>query len=352
VGQTLTTGGHHIESPADLETASATIRRSSLPRPCGLEQTAFSPPGYKIIAHEKPGKRHTWAPRSHHGYLLGFAMHHYRCQNVYILSTARKRIQDTLEFFPHNYQMPQLLSTKILIMAAKDMTDALQNPHLEVPFSRIRDDTISALADLAAIFRLKLRQTPPPTLPATPPQVTQCPHLAESSNSILASTMPILRQTRSHKTILTRDIAHAPLPPRVVTPRTLNPSPPRVPTRSQRLFPRNLSQNDFCGMETFHMAIALGDNHWYQQHQANAIIHPFTKKEMEYMALMKDPRLQPLWTRGFGNECGRLFQGIQDITVTDTCFSIKLTNIPKDRKITYGKIVCHYKTHKKRNMSG
>jgi hypothetical protein len=88
------------------------------------------------------------------------------------------------------------------------------------------------------------------------------------------------------------------------------------------------------------MAIALGNNHWSQQHQANAVIHPVTGKEMEYMALMKDPRLQPLWKRGFGNKRGHLFQGIRDIPGTDTCFFIKLTNVPKDRKITYGKIVC------------
>jgi hypothetical protein len=100
-------------------------------------------------------------------------------------------------------------------------------------------------------------------------------------------------------------------------------------------------------MSTAHIAIALGHNHWSQQHQANAVIHPVTGKEMEYSALMKDPRLQPLWTRGFGNECGRLFQGIRDIPGTDTCFFIKLTNIPKDRKITYGKTVCDYKPHKK-----
>jgi hypothetical protein len=68
---------------------------------------------------------------------------------------------------------------------------------------------------------------------------------------------------------------------------------------------------------------------------------------MEYPALMKNPQLQPLWKRGFGNECGCLFQGIWDIPGTDTCFFIKLTNIPKDRKITYGKIVCDYKPHKK-----
>jgi hypothetical protein len=220
------------------------------------------------------------------------------------------------------------------------MTDALQYPHPEVPFARVGDDTISALDDLAAIFKLKLRQTPPPTLPAAPATVKQRTCLAKSSNPILASPMPLPRQTRSQTTIHTQDITNSPLPPRVVTPRTLSLSPPRVPPRSQRLSPRNLSQNDFCGMDTSHMTIALGSNHWSQQHLANAVIHPITGKEMEYMALMKDAHLQPLWKRGFGNECGRLFQGIWDIPGTDTCFFIKLTNIPKDRKITYGKIVC------------
>jgi hypothetical protein len=157
----------------------------------GYNKTAFAPPGCKIIAHEKPGKRRTWAPHGQHGYSLGPAMHHYRCQNVYISSTTSERIVDTLEFFPHNYQMPQLLSTDRLIMAAKDITDALQNTHPEVPFAHVGDDTISALAELAAIFKLKLHQTPPPTLPAAPPKVTQIPCLAESSNPILASPMPL-----------------------------------------------------------------------------------------------------------------------------------------------------------------
>jgi hypothetical protein len=100
-------------------------------------------------------------------------------------------------------------------------------------------------------------------------------------------------------------------------------------------------------MDTAHTAIALGDNHWSRQYLANAIIHPVTGKEMEYTALMKDPQLKPLWTRGFVNKCGRLFQGIRDIAGTDTCFFIKLTDIPQDRKITYGKIFCDYKPHKK-----
>jgi hypothetical protein len=65
------------------------------------------------------------------------------------------------------------------------------------------------------------------------------------------------------------------------------------------------------------------------------------------MALIKDPYLQPLWKSGFSNEAGRLFQGIHDIPGTNTCFFVELKNIPKDRKITYGKIICDYKPHKK-----
>jgi predicted RNase H-like nuclease len=83
-------------------------------------------------------------------------MHHYRCQNVYISSTASERIVDTLEFFQHNYHIPQLSSTDRFIVAAKDMNDVLQNTHPEVPFARVGDDTISALAELAAIFKFKL----------------------------------------------------------------------------------------------------------------------------------------------------------------------------------------------------
>jgi hypothetical protein len=193
-------------------------------------------------------------------------------------------------------------------MAAKDMTNAFQNPHPEVPFASVGDDTVKALADLAAIFKLKSQLAPSLATNASPVTVVQRPSLIPSSTQISNSPMPNRRQTRSQTTIHTPDIPDRPLPPRVVTPRTPRHSPPRVPTGSRQLSPRNLSQDEFCRMDTSHMAIDLGNNYWSQRHHANAVIHPFTCKEMEYLALMKDPRLQPLWTRGFGNECGRLFQ--------------------------------------------
>jgi hypothetical protein len=241
-------------------------------------KTAFAPPGCKIIAHEKPGKRRTWDPHGQHGYSLGPAMHHYRCQNVYISTTASKRIVDTLKFFPHNYQMPQLSSTDRLLMAAKDMTDAFQNPHPDVPFASVGDDTIAALVDLAAIFKLKLQHAPSPETRASPAKIVPRPSLIPSPTQIVNSPIPNRRQARSQTTIHTQNIPDVSLPPRVVTPRSLRESPPRVPSGSQRLSPHNLSQDDFCGMDSSHMAIALGNNHLSQRHHANAVIHPATGK--------------------------------------------------------------------------
>jgi hypothetical protein len=231
-------------------------------------------------------------------------------QNVYILTTASERIVDTLKFSPHNYQMPRLSSTYRLIMEANDMTDALQNPHPDVPFTQVGDDTILALTALAETFKLKLHKVQAPARQVASPKVALRPFLAESSHPMLSSPMPLPHQKISHTTIYAQDIANAPLLPRVVTPVTCTSPPPRVPTRTENLSPRNLSQYAFYDMDTAHMAIALGNHHWSQQHQANEVFHPVTGKEMDYTALMKDPRLQPLWKRGFENECGRLFQGI------------------------------------------
>jgi hypothetical protein len=78
----------------------------------------------------------------------------------------------------------------------------------------------------------------------------------------------------------------------------------------------------------------------------NSFIHPVTSKEMQYKDLMKDPELGPLFEIGLSNKLGRICQGIRDIDETNTAFFVDLANIPKDRKITYGKLVCDFKPNK------
>jgi hypothetical protein len=92
--------------------------------------------------------------------------------------------------------------------------------------------------------------------------------------------------------------------------------------------------------------IALGESHWTKTQMMNSVIHPITGKEMQYKDLMKDPDLGPLFEIGLTNELGRICQGIRDIAGTNTAFFIDLTSIPKDRKITYDKLVCDFKPNK------
>jgi hypothetical protein len=81
----------------------------------------------------------------------------------------------------------------------------------------------------------------------------------------------------------------------------------------------------------------------------NSVIHPSTVKEIQYKDLMKDPDLGPSFEIGLSNELGRIYQGIRDIAGTDTAFFIDLKSIPKNRKITYGKLVCNFKPNKNEN---
>jgi hypothetical protein len=143
----------------------------------------------------------------------------------------------------------------------------------------VGDDTISAITSVANIFKLKFGKVHIPIIPAPPVKVTPQTCLAESSNPILTSPLPPPRQTRSQTTIHSRDITNAPLLLRVVTSMMSHPSPPRVPRSSQNISPRNLSQDDFCGIDTSHMANALVDHHRSQAHKANAFIHPSPVKE-------------------------------------------------------------------------
>jgi hypothetical protein len=134
--------------------------------------------------------------------------------------------------------------------------------------------------------------------------------------------------------------------PRVVTPKTRTAAPLTVPERARNLAPRNLIQSDLWDMGSSNKAIHLGNNHLTKAPMMNAVLHMASGKEMQYKDIMQHPTLGPKYKTGFVNELGNLCQGIRDIKVTNTWFFVELSNIPKDQKITYGKLVCDHKPNK------
>jgi hypothetical protein len=227
------------------------------------------------------------------------------------------------------------------------MTDALQSPHPEVPFARVGYDTISALAALAAIFKLKLCQTQPPTLLAVPPTVTQRTCLAESSNPILDYPMPLPRQTRSQTTIHTQEVTNAPLPPRVVTPSKLNPSPLRVPfslaeTFSPQPVPKRLLRNGHCPhghrpRKQQLVSAAPSKRHHPPRHRERNGING-TYEGPPFTTTLDTRIWQRMWTP-IPRHSGHSWH--------QHMFLYQTHKHLNDRKITYSKIVCDFKPHKK-----
>jgi hypothetical protein len=241
---------------------------------------AFAPPGCKIIVHEKPVKRRTWAPHGQHGYSLGPAMHRYRCQNLYISSTASERIVDTLEFFPHNSPMPQLSSTYRLIMAANNMTNALKHPHPEVTFAHVKDDTKNSINTAGGDFKKQISKTQVTrthsfAYQGRRKQKTFCFNTANSNFSHAASVSNKVTQTNPHDSnnrhAITSEGDHT---------NDGSGSISEGATALTKSFSKKFVTRSFLERtETANMAIALGKNHWSQQHFANTVVHPVTGKQ-------------------------------------------------------------------------
>jgi hypothetical protein len=112
----------------------------------------MAPPGTRIIAHETPGRRKTWAPHGQDGWYIGPALEHYRCYPVYITKTRSSRIVETVEFYPHQLKIPFPSSSDLSTQAATELTHALLNPQPAGPFCQVGNEQAIAPRKLATIF--------------------------------------------------------------------------------------------------------------------------------------------------------------------------------------------------------
>jgi hypothetical protein len=119
----------------------------------------MAPPGTRIMAHETPNRRRTWAPHGQDGWYIGPALEHYRCYTVYITKTRGERVVETVEFFPENFKLPFPSARDLATKAAADLTHALLHPQPAGPFCKVGDEQKLALKSLADIFEGATRQT-------------------------------------------------------------------------------------------------------------------------------------------------------------------------------------------------
>ena len=70
---------------------------------------------------------------------------------------------------------------------------------------------------------------------------------------------------------------------------------------------------------------------------------------LQYRHLIKRKEYREVWSRSYGNELGRLAQGLPGrVEGTNTLYFILKSEVPSDRfkDVTYGQIVCNYRAEK------
>ena len=311
-----------------------------------FNRTPIGPLGTKLLIHEKPAVRESWAPHGVPGWYIGNAPNHYRCYRVFANDTSAERTADTLEWFPSHVPMPKTASIDAARAAASDLVGAIQTPALATPLCGIDTTTLAALRDLADIFSNVTQQSPDePTSPkptsslprvAPLPRVTPLPRVPHPSLSPMGDTYaartmnPGQRRRRQAQQAPTAANG-PPIMPQVLP--TVRPNAPPHPynTRLQQRLSHRLAH--FAANPTPPVA--------------NAVLDPKTGANLSYRQLLNGPNAKT-WIEGCANEIGRLAQGRANtsITGTNTIHFIKHTDLPPGRKATYVRIVVDIRPQK------
>ena len=290
-----------------------------------FDSTPMGPIGCRVIAHETPDQRKTWAPHAIDGFYLGPATEHYRCHRIYVPQSKSERIVETIQFYPKMCETPTLSTQENTVIAAHTLADALSKPNAT---NDLDLKTMAAIKQLAGIFKHKIAKIEP-----SPAQSTT--HMQPSST---LSTNDI-----SSPRVQVQGIKPIPTP----TPRVLANNHSTIPTVIEA-FPDEFdtSEEQEPGNDLLRHRYPT---RYQLSQQANAIISA-EGKAMEYRDLIKDPATSDIWANSMCNEIGRLAQGRKatGLKGTNTFKFIPFHEIPQDRKkdITYAQIVVDYRPQK------
>ena len=293
--------------------------------PFNYDATPLAPPGCKTIAFESPQCRQSFAPHGIPAWYIGPTLEHYRCYKVYVPKTRAERVCDTVSFHPHLCKTPVLQPLEQAIIKANKLTTALQNLEKNPSSTHIQQNTtVQALEQLSNIFRAKiqnlnnLRKIPrvftTSKIPLSHPKVLHptTPHVIQTPTPTTQTLQLIPADTEDEQPQLnTRQICD---------------SPPTIPRRHKYNTRLNAAKPS-----------------------VNSLIEQESGKSLEYRQLIQHPKHKHVWNKSMSNEIGRLTQGNDRVSGTNTMFFILYDNIPQHRRkdVTYAKIVVDYKPHKK-----
>ena len=298
--------------------------------------TPMAPPGTKVLVHEKPGNRKTWAGHGTEGWYIGPSLEHYRCYKCYMPTTHAERNADTVEFFPSTTPFPQVSTDDYLRQAATDILNILQAPKQTIPTLTYGSPTTNAYIHLAQILK-RATVKPANVHPQLPEKLTAA-------------------EPRVVKQLPTKNAIQTVPPPRVAKKIHQHPLITQRRNLLTKLRPTKRRINQLLQQavqaRTGWQAQSTQEINHTPQNWACPVFHPTTGHKQSLDILLKSED-KTTWFTSLTNEIGRLSQGIgknrpvkDRIKGTNTIFFVHKTQIPCKAKITYANFICDLKPHK------
>ena len=321
----------------------------------------FAPLGCSVQTHVRPDDRRTWDARSDAGFSLGTSMEHHRCYRVYITKTRSTRISDTVTFQHQYITNPTLSPESRVIAAAQQLTAALKGSITTGHETAVAITTVSELfariaaakktASAARDQRYKLMSHPAAHTPTHLPRVvTPFPRVAAPEPRVVSPPKADCRVSRTPEDCrVGRNIVasrHTPAPNYISQDDVDDHPPHRYPTRSTT---RSIMQEAMLScIDLPNPNFVPTAEHMSRRKQpmtgfcelANSVVGP-NGDLLEYRHLIANPSTRETWSHSYGNELGRLAQGMPGRnTGTSTIIFIPRDAVPRDRAkdVTYGLI--------------
>eukprot|EP00804_Cyclotella_cryptica_P018372 CCRYP_015481-RA/>CCRYP_015481-RA protein AED:0.17 eAED:0.17 QI:0/0/0/1/1/1/2/0/862 len=357
-----------------------------------FDKTPLAPVGTRALILLDPNSRKTWQSHALDAWYVGPAKNHYRNYRFFIPTTKGYRISGSAKFFPKHTKMPAIEPGDTVRLAAQDLITAIKT--LSTAPMTLSAQHKTALRQLADIFSTTaaVNTKEPSTIttpvtrvaaPAPPPRVSTPSTSVDPTDPTNLRTQRFVHQrhTRSNTPMTTPSEDTSTHTSRRQTKSTHDHNMPNYITQDDINAVTIKPPSGFIAQSThtpcnikahalYHVVSNLlnttsttaytptkhsTDTQSFTfdaqlEHTCNGVVHPVTKETItKYETLANDPLMENVWTQAMCKELGRLAQGWDGSTGTDTIFFMshnEIKNIPKDRTVTYARIVVDYRPQK------
>ena len=96
--------------------------------PYDFNKYPITPPGTRMIVHDKPENQTSWRHHGTQGWYIGQTLDNYRCMQCYMPTTGILRITDTLKYIPKAFDLPKTTIEDYLQQAIGDIIEIMKDP--------------------------------------------------------------------------------------------------------------------------------------------------------------------------------------------------------------------------------